>query len=187
MQNHDMFKRDRVGISFAIKRQLFESGLWFEPSQTEDFDLLKRIFESDYDMVISPYVMYYVRNEYAVGLQVVDGVLGIASFTAWPSITSRDIQRVTGERAADIKLAAAEIKRIEGERAADIRLAAAQIKRIESERKLSEKRWRAEVEKYKHDLQLKHTEDCKPYQAAKEQANKERGGTGGREKEEGTN
>lgn len=61
-KNHDMFKRDRVGISFAIKRQLFESGLWFEPSQTEDFDLLKRIFESDYDMVISPYVMYYVRN-----------------------------------------------------------------------------------------------------------------------------
>lgn len=79
------------------------------------------------------------------------------------------------------------IERFEGERAADIRLAAAQIKRIESERKLSEECWRAEVEKYKHDLHLKHTEDCKPYQAAKKQANKKRGGTGGREKEEGTN
>jgi len=132
-------------------------------------------------------------KEYAIAFQVLGGVLGVASFTAVAvhHIDQREIRRIEGEQAVEIKRIEgerrfaenhwrAEIKRIEGERAAE-------IKRIESERKLSEKRWRAEVEKYKHDLQLKHTEDCKPYQAAKKQANKERGGTGGREKEEGTN
>ena len=100
-------------------------------------------------------------KEYAVGLQIVGGVLGVASFTA-VAVHHLD-QR---ERAAEIKLAAAEIKRVEGER------------------RLSEERLRAEVERYKYDLQLRHTQDYKPYQAAKEQANKETGGTGGPQKEE---
>ena len=51
---------------------------------------------------------------------------------------------------------------------------------------MSEERLRAEVDRYKYDLQLRHTQDYKPYQAAKEQANKERGGTGGPQKEEET-
>ena len=109
-------------------------------------------------------------KEYAVGLQIVGGVLGVASFTAVAvhHLDQRDIKRVEGERAAEMKLAAAEIKRVEGER------------------RLSEERLRAEVERYKYDLQLRHTQDYKPYQAAKEQANKERGGTGGPQKEEET-
>ena len=101
-------------------------------------------------------------------------MLGVASFTA-VAVHHLD-QR---ERAAEIKLAAAEIKRVEGERAAE-------IKRVEGERRLSEERLRAEVERYKYDLQLRHTQDYKPYQAAKEQANKETGGTGGPQKEEET-
>ena len=109
-------------------------------------------------------------KEYAVGLQIVGGVLGVASFTALAvhHLDQREIKRVEGERAAEIKLAAAEIKRVEGER------------------RLSEERLRAEVERYKYDLQLRHTQDYKPYQVAKEQANKERGGTGGPQKEEET-
>ena len=109
-------------------------------------------------------------KEYAVGLQIVGGVLGVASFTA----------------VAVHHLDQREIKRVEGERAAEIKLAAAEIKRVEGERRLSEERLRAEVERYKYDLQLRHTQDYKPYQVAKEQANKERGGTGGPQKEEET-
>jgi regulator of protease activity HflC (stomatin/prohibitin superfamily) len=119
-------------------------------------------------------------------------VLGVASFTAVAvhHLDQREIKRVEGERAAEIKRVegerAAEIKRVEGERAAEMKLAAAEIKRVEGERRLSEERLRAEVERYKYDLQLRHTQDYKPYQAAKEQANKERGGTGGPQKEEET-
>jgi hypothetical protein len=51
---------------------------------------------------------------------------------------------------------------------------------------LSEERLRAEVERYKYDLRLRHTQEYKLYQVAKEQANKERGGTGGPQKEEET-
>ena len=61
----------------------------------------------------------------------------------------------------------------------DQRLAAKEIKRVEGERRLSEERLRAEMERYKYDLQLGHSQDYKPYQTAKEQANKERGGTAG--------
>ena len=115
-------------------------------------------------------------------------MLGVASFTAVAvhHLDQREIKRVEGEREAEIKRGAAEIKRVEGERAAEIKLAAAEIKRVEGERRLSEERLRAEVERYKYDLQLRHTQDYKPYQAAKEQANKETGGTGGPQKEEET-
>ena len=86
----------------------------------------------------------------------------------------------------EIKLAATEIKRIHDKAATDIAQAKADVARVEGERRLSEERLRAEVERYKYDLQLRHTQDYKPYQAAKEQANKERGGTGGPQKEEET-
>ncbi|GAB5037541.1 Hypothetical protein NocV09_08600100 [Nannochloropsis oceanica] len=109
-------------------------------------------------------------KEYAVGLQIVGGVLGVASFTA----------------VAVHRLDQREIKRVEGERAVELKLAAAEIKRVEGERRLSEERLRAEVDRYKYDLQLRFTQDFKPYQAAKEEANKERGGSRGRQKEEET-
>ena len=86
----------------------------------------------------------------------------------------------------DQNMAATEIARIEDKAATEIKLAATEIKRVEGERRLSEERLRAEVDRYKYDLQLRHTQDYKPYQAAKEQANKERGGTGGPQKEEET-
>ncbi|EWM20020.1 hypothetical protein Naga_102283g1, partial [Nannochloropsis gaditana] len=139
----------------------------------------------------------------SVGLQIVVGVLGVASVTAAAvhhldqrelaaaiKLAAAEMKRVEGERAAEMKRVegerAAEMKRVEGERAAEIKLAAAEIKRVEGERRLSEERLRAELERYKYDLQLRHTQDYKPYQAAKEQANKERGGTGGPQKEEET-
>ena len=82
--------------------------------------------------------------------------------------------------------AATDIARIEDKAATEIKRFEGEIKRVEGERRLSEERLRAEVDRYKYDLQLRHTQDYKPYQAAKEQANKERGGTGGPQKEEET-
>jgi glycosyltransferase involved in cell wall biosynthesis len=61
-QEDVMFQINRVGISFAIKRRLFEAGLWFQPSSGEDFTLLERVFHANTKMVISPYVTYYVKN-----------------------------------------------------------------------------------------------------------------------------
>jgi len=52
---------------------------------------------------------------------------------------------------------------------------------------LSELFWKAEVERYKHDLQLAHTEDedYEPYQAAVSKTrNKTRGGNGVSEEDE---
>lgn len=61
-QDDFMFKQNFVGISFAIKRQLFEAGFWFQPSAAEDFTLLKKIFDAKRKMVISPYITYYVKD-----------------------------------------------------------------------------------------------------------------------------
>ena len=95
------------------------------------------------------------------------------------NMAATEIARIKDKAATEIKLAATEIARVEDK-------AATEIKRVEGERRLSEERLRAEVDRYKYDLQLRHTQDYKPYQAAKEQANKERGGTGGPQKEEET-
>jgi glycosyltransferase involved in cell wall biosynthesis len=51
-----------VGISFALKKSIFDAGIVFEPSCTEDFFLLDKIRENKYKIMISPHVLYYVRN-----------------------------------------------------------------------------------------------------------------------------
>ena len=111
-------------------------------------------------------------KEYAVGLQIVGGVLGVATFTA---VAVHHLDQ--NMAAAEIKLAVTEIARIEDKAVTEIARikdkAATDIARVEGERRLSEERLRAEVERYKYDLQLRHTQDYKPYQAAKEQANKD--------------
>lgn len=61
-KDHVIFQLCHVGISFAIKRYLFEDGFWFKPSGGEDFNLLKCIFDFNKKMVISPYVTYYVKG-----------------------------------------------------------------------------------------------------------------------------
>ena len=116
-------------------------------------------------------------KEYAVGLQIVGGVLGVATFTA------------VAVHHLDQTLAATEIARIEGERKSEVARiqdkAATEIARIEGDRKLSEQFWKAEVERHKHDLQLAHTQDYEPYQAAvSKEKGKKRGGIGGLEEEE---
>lgn len=58
-QHHKNFIKNKVGISFAFKKDL---NLLFEPSATEDFDFLNRIRENNHKMIISPYITYFVRD-----------------------------------------------------------------------------------------------------------------------------
>lgn len=54
--------RYECGISFAVKRKIFTDGLWFIPSHEEDYNLLCRIKEKGYKIVMSPYVKYYINE-----------------------------------------------------------------------------------------------------------------------------
>jgi len=131
-------------------------------------------------------------KQYAVASQVVGGVLGVISITAVAvhhyeqDKAATDIKRVEDMAATKVKLATTEVKRVEDMAATKVKLAATEVKRVEGERRLWEKRLRAEVDRYKYDLQLRYSQDFKSYQDAKEQANKERRGTGGPQKEEET-
>jgi hypothetical protein len=59
------FYVDHIGISFALKKSLFDSGFYFVPSGGEDFALLHKIRENNSKMMISPYIRYFVRcSEY---------------------------------------------------------------------------------------------------------------------------
>jgi glycosyltransferase involved in cell wall biosynthesis len=59
------FYSGNVGISFAMKKTLFDLGYIFTPSSGEDYYLLCKIRENNYKMMISPYIRYFVRcNEY---------------------------------------------------------------------------------------------------------------------------
>ncbi len=56
---HDNFYRCKVGISFAMKKDL---KILFEPSSIEDFTLLEKIRTLGHKIVISPYITYFVRE-----------------------------------------------------------------------------------------------------------------------------
>ena len=90
-----------------------------------------------------------------------------------------EIARVEGEFKRIEDKAATETTRIEDKAATD-------IARVEGERRLSEEYWKAQVERYRYDLQLMHSQDYAPYQTAIVEKRKKRGGTGGLEKEEET-
>jgi glycosyltransferase involved in cell wall biosynthesis len=51
-----------VGISFIMKKQIFDNGITFIPNNAEDFLLLNRIRKKNYKIIISPFVLYYVKN-----------------------------------------------------------------------------------------------------------------------------
>jgi glycosyltransferase involved in cell wall biosynthesis len=52
-----------VGISFAYKRELIDEDFVFQPSNIEDYQLLKMMETKGKCIVISPYVTYLVRHE----------------------------------------------------------------------------------------------------------------------------
>jgi glycosyltransferase involved in cell wall biosynthesis len=52
----------QVGISFAVKKKIFDEGHIFIPSIIEDFCYLDEARNKKYNIMISPYVTYFVRN-----------------------------------------------------------------------------------------------------------------------------
>ena len=58
--HHENFIKNKVGISFCIKKDL---DIQFEPSITEDFFILDKIRKLNHKMIISPYVTYFVRSQ----------------------------------------------------------------------------------------------------------------------------
>ena len=52
----------QVGISFAAKKKIFDEGYVFIPSIAEDFIYLDGARNKKYNIMISPYVTYFVRN-----------------------------------------------------------------------------------------------------------------------------
>lgn len=58
----DTFYKFQVGISFAVKRKLFNKGNLFIPNTTEDFCYLDEARNKKYNIMISPHITYFVRN-----------------------------------------------------------------------------------------------------------------------------
>lgn len=52
-----------VGISYVMKKEIFNKGFKFVPDGAEDFLHLDTIRKSNYKMMISPYIKYFVREE----------------------------------------------------------------------------------------------------------------------------
>ena len=58
----DDFYINSVGISFCMKKKIFDEGNLFVPSNKEDFNMLDKIRSNHYHMNISPYLTYFVRS-----------------------------------------------------------------------------------------------------------------------------
>lgn len=58
----DMFYHCYVGISFAVRKDIFDEGHLFVPSSTEDFNFLNEAKNKNYKIMISPHITYFVRN-----------------------------------------------------------------------------------------------------------------------------
>jgi len=57
----DDFYINSVGISFCMKKKIFDEGILFVPSNKEDFNMLDKIRSNHYKMNISPHLAYFVR------------------------------------------------------------------------------------------------------------------------------
>ena len=58
----DNFYLCDVGISFIIKKEIYDDGIKFVADGAEDFLYLDNIRQNNYKMMISPYVKYFVRQ-----------------------------------------------------------------------------------------------------------------------------
>jgi glycosyltransferase involved in cell wall biosynthesis len=58
----ESFYQNQVGISFATKKKLFDDEHIFIPSVAEDFIYLDGARNKKYNIMISPFVTYFVRN-----------------------------------------------------------------------------------------------------------------------------
>jgi len=58
----DDFYKSKVGISFAIKKTIVDSGNVFSCSEYEDYEYLSLLKSKNYSIMISPHVIYFVRD-----------------------------------------------------------------------------------------------------------------------------
>ena len=58
----EVILEQHVGISFSVKKKLFDEGCVFIPSLIEDFCYLKEAWDRHYKIMISPYIRYFVRD-----------------------------------------------------------------------------------------------------------------------------
>ena len=65
----DDFYMGSVGISFAMRLHIFQAGIEFIPDGYEDYDILNRIREKKYKMMISPFVRYFVRQQITMDIK----------------------------------------------------------------------------------------------------------------------
>jgi len=107
-------------------------------------------------------------KKWATIFQGIGAVLGVAGATAVVVRTFDQTEMAT------------EIKYVQSK-------AAAEIARVEDKRAMSEVFWKAEVERFKREVQLAFTQDYEPYQAALVDKRKKRGGTSGSEEKEEEN
>ncbi|EWM19988.1 hypothetical protein Naga_102432g1 [Nannochloropsis gaditana] len=128
-------------------------------------------------------------KKWATFFQGIGAVVGVAGATA---VVVRTFDQ-TEIKYIESK-AAAEIARVEDKAAAEIAQAKAEIAqakadvaRVEDKRTMSEMFWKAEVERFKREVQLAFTQDYEPYQAALVDKRKKRGGTSGSEEKEEEN
>ena len=55
-----------VGISFAMKKRVFNDGCIFVSSSCEDYNLIHQIISRNFKVMISPYVKYFARYDNTV-------------------------------------------------------------------------------------------------------------------------
>ena len=51
-----------VGISFAMKKELFDTGYRFEADEMEDFNLISNIQKAGYKVLLTQHLLYYVTG-----------------------------------------------------------------------------------------------------------------------------
>ena len=61
--NTDNFYICDVGISFIIKKEIYDNGIKFIPDGAEDYLYLDNIKKNRYKIMISPHIKYYVRQK----------------------------------------------------------------------------------------------------------------------------
>jgi glycosyltransferase involved in cell wall biosynthesis len=73
----DNFYANKVGISFAFKKKIFDSGTNMSPSSGEDFEYLSTMRDKNYCIMISPYIKYFVdgRDDANVVSQIGERVI----------------------------------------------------------------------------------------------------------------
>src|SRR6056297_2865851 len=97
-------------------------------------------------------------KKWATFFQGIGAVVGVAGATAVVVRTFDQTEMATEIKYIESK-AAAEIARVEDKAAAEIAQAKADVARVEDKRTMSEVFWKAEVERFKREVQLAFTQD----------------------------